>query len=94
MVNHSSIVDRLGSSRGRAEAQLGKWCSAQRSTEADGQEVELEGPGRTDPATGRVILRHARDDDADELESFDVGDSTDWRNEVSEIVRGLVTCRT
>jgi GNAT superfamily N-acetyltransferase len=94
MVDHSSIVDGIGSSRGHTEAQLGKWRSAQRSTKADGQEVEPEGPDRTDRASGRVILRHARDDDADELESFDVGDSTEWLDEVSAIISGLIAWRS
>jgi GNAT superfamily N-acetyltransferase len=42
-----------------------------------------------------VILRHATDDDADALESFDVGDtSVAWLGEVAEIVGGLLGWRS
>ena len=42
-----------------------------------------------------MILRHATDDDADALESFDVGDtSVAWLGEVAEIVGGLLGWRS
>jgi N-acetylglutamate synthase-like GNAT family acetyltransferase len=42
-----------------------------------------------------VILRHATDDDAEALNSFDVGDtSIPWLAEVAEIVAGLLGWRS
>jgi GNAT superfamily N-acetyltransferase len=41
-----------------------------------------------------VILRHARDNDAEQLDTFDVGGSSEWLDEVSEIVSGLLAWRS
>lgn len=41
-----------------------------------------------------MIIRHARESDAEQLESFDVGGSSLWLDEVSEIVRGLLEWRS
>jgi GNAT superfamily N-acetyltransferase len=40
-----------------------------------------------------VILRHARDD-AEQFESFDLGASGSWLDEVAEIIAGLVAWRS
>jgi len=94
VVDHPSIVDSVGSAGGRAEAKLGERRSAQFVAEADWQEVGPEGTDRTDRTIGRVILRHARDDDAEQLDSFDVGGATAWLDEVSGIVCGLPSWRS
>lgn len=41
-----------------------------------------------------MIIRHARDSDAEQFESFDLGDSGLWLDEVAEIVAGLVAWRS
>jgi hypothetical protein len=41
-----------------------------------------------------VIIRHARDSDAEQLERFDVGRSSPWLDEVAEIVGGLLAWRS
>ncbi len=41
-----------------------------------------------------MIFRHARDSDADQLESFDLGGSGPWLDEVAEIVAGLIAWRS
>lgn len=41
-----------------------------------------------------MILRHARDSDAEQFESFDLGASGPWLDEVAEIVAGLVAWRS
>lgn len=41
-----------------------------------------------------MILRHARDSDAEQFQSFDLGRSGSWLDEVSEIVAGLVAWRS
>lgn len=41
-----------------------------------------------------MIIRHARDSDAEQLESFDLGASGSWLDEVAEIVAGLVAWRS
>lgn len=41
-----------------------------------------------------MIIRHARDSDAEQLETFDVGSSGPWLDEVSEIIGGLLAWRS
>ena len=41
-----------------------------------------------------MIIRHARASDAEQLESFDIGGSSLWLNEVAEIVGGLLEWRS
>lgn len=41
-----------------------------------------------------MIIRHAHDSDADQLETFDVGQSSPWLDEVAEIVGGLLAWRS
>lgn len=94
MVNNSSIVNGLGSTGGRAEAQPRKRRAPKFTTQADRQEVGPEGTGGIDRICGRVILRHAREGDAEHLDSFDVGGGTEWLDEVSGIVGGLLSWRS
>ena len=53
-----------------------------------------EGTDRRHRVIGSVIIRHARDSDAEQFESFDLGDSGLWLDEVAEIVAGLVAWRS
>lgn len=41
-----------------------------------------------------MIIRHARDRDAEQFESFDRGGSGSWIDEVAEIVAGLIAWRS
>lgn len=94
MVDHPSIVDSVGSAGSRAEAKLGKRRPTQFAAETNRKEVGSEGTDRTDRTCRRVILRHAHDDDADQLDTFDVGGTSEWLDEVSEIVGGLLAWRS
>ena len=41
-----------------------------------------------------MIIRHARDSDAEQFESFELGGSSPWLDEVAEIVAGLIAWRS
>ncbi|MFT5978519.1 MAG: GNAT superfamily N-acetyltransferase [Candidatus Azotimanducaceae bacterium] len=94
MVHHPSPVDGARSSGGRAEAQLGKRWPTQFAAETDRKEMGSEGTDRTDRTCRRVILRHAHDDDAEQLDTLDVGGSSEWLDEVSGIVSGVLAWRS
>ena len=66
--------------------QRSSWSS---SAEVDGKhDLGAEGTELVDRSDRFVILRHATDDDAEALNSFDVGDpSIPWLAEVAEIVQ-------
>ena len=80
----------------RADSQPRQRSSWSSSAEVDGkQDLGAEGTDLVDRSDRFVILRHATDDDAEALNSFDVGDtSIPWLAEVAEIVAGLLGWRS